>query len=699
MSSLLKYVDPGTGFVFAQNTAYVWSIIAGLLGTSLFFFKIFFKRVKKFPWIILVVTALVLIGIAVIHRIGHKNKVLILGIDALDPEVTERLMREGKLPHLTRIKETGSYSRLTTTVPSESVVAWTSFLTGTDPGQHGICDFIMRDPSTYRPYLSLNEISHAGGNVKISVRRKGEAFWSVLSKSRVPCYVYFCPTTFPPEPLAGRMLSGMGTPDIAGNIGRFSFYTTKTLSREDHESRGRIIRVTPDRGTIHTGLYGPKVSTRSGDSTADAQVPFTVTVQPHEEKVQLRLEGRTGFFLKKGGWSGWEKVSFRIGPFTRLHGIVKFYLKSIEPDFELYASPINFDPEDPPFPISYPSAYSKKVAGRTGLYHTQGMPHDTWALTEDRFDEKAFLEHVDEVLSERERILKSELKDFKGGMLFFYFDTLDIIQHMFWRYTDPRHPLYEVNALYKDTIARYYEKMDAIIGEVLKGLDEHTTLIVASDHGFGPFRRAVHLNRWLLEKGYLSLKEGVNESKEFFADVDWSKTKAYALGFGGIYLNEIGRERYGIVESSGAQELKRTIAEELKKLRDPATGEPVVNNVFSSREIWAGSRVDDMPDLFVGFKRGYRASWQTALGGVPSVLIEDNKRKWSGDHLIDPSLVPGVLFVNKKVAVADPSIIDIAPTVLTLFGIPKPAEMRGRVLLEDETPRGVRAATTSSGKP
>jgi len=613
------------------------------------------------------------------HTKAIKKKVIILGIDAMDPAITEQLIQEGKLPNLSNLRKTGSYSRLTTSVPAESVVAWTSFSTGLNPAGHGVFDFIMRD-RRYLPYLSLNEISTVGGKTKIQIRKKGEALWDILSRNRIPSFIYFCPNTFPPDALLGKMLSGMGTPDILGTMGKFTFYATKALSAEDLDSRGRIIQVEPEKDVIYSDIYGPKIS--FGTSQSELSIPIKIVLKPEEDKAQLQFQGNS-FFLKKGSWSQWQRVYFKIGFFKKSYGIVKFYLKSITPDFELYASPINFDPSRPLFPVSYPRNYSKKLVNKVGLYYTQGMPHDTWALTENRLDEKAFLEQVDEILNEKERILKEELKNFNGGLFFFYFDTLDIIQHMFWRYLDPRHVFYEDNTSYRDTIAKYYEKIDSLIGEVIRGSDKDATLIVMSDHGFGPFRRAVHLNRWLLENGYLFLTEGIKESKEFFEDVDWSRTKAYALGFGGVYLNRIGREYSGIVSASEVGVLKRSIAEGLKKLRDPKTAEIVVNNVYLQEDIFKGPYANDAPDLVVGFNKGFRASWQTALGGVPNSLIEDNRRKWSGDHLIDPVLVPGVIFVNRKAALDNPSIIDIAPEVLGLFGINKSGEMRGKVLFKE----------------
>jgi len=610
-----------------------------------------------------------------------RKRVIILAIDAMDPKITEQLIQVGKLPNLSYLKTAGTYSHLKTTIPAESVVAWSSFITGLNPGSHGIFDFIMRTPQNYQPYLSLNETSSAKGKMRIQTRRKGEPFWNILSRRKVPCFIYFCPNTFPPDAVFGKMISGMGVTDITGTMGTYSFYTSKELSEEDRHNRGKIIHTEPKGNIIDTEIYGPKIST--GALVKEGSVSLRITLLPETKRITLRWQGNQ-FDLEEGSWSDWQKLSFKVGPLRKIYGIMRFYLKSIKPDFQLYVSPINFDPQRPLFPISYPHNTSRKLAKKVGLYYTQGMPHDTWALTENKIDEKAFLEQVDEVLNERKKILKEELKEYKSGLFFFYFDTLDTVQHMFWRFLDTQHPLYERNSLYQDTVFKYYEKIDQIIGEALKNTDKDTTLIVLSDHGFSSFRRAVHLNHWLLENGYLFLKKGITEGRDFFEGVDWSKTKAYALGFGGIYLNRIGREYYGIVGESEANDLKKEIKERLGKFQDPKTSGIVVKNIYAQEDVFKGPYINDSPDLFVGFNEGYRASWQTALGGVPNLLIEDNNRKWSGDHLIDSNLVPGVIFMNKKMDLNNPSIIDIAPTILYLFDILAPIDMPGEVLSKNE---------------
>jgi hypothetical protein len=479
------------------------------------------------------------------------------------------------------------------------------------------------------------------------------------------------------------MFSGMGVPDLYGTIGRFSFYTSTPLTEKDKDSRGKIVYVDPSDNEIDTYIYGPKVSV-SG-SVSESKIPLRIVIDSVNRKASLRFQGNT-VLLEEGHWSDFQRVSFKTGIFRKTDGIAKFYLRSVGPEFSLYLSAINFDPRNPPFPMTHPRAYSAKIAKRIGLYYTQGMPHDAhvWALTEGRITERNFLEQADAILSDKEKILKQELKEFKGGVFFFYFDTLDMIQHVFWRYLDTKSHLYKKASIYTNTIFKYYEKIDRIIGEVLDNMDSGTDLIVLSDHGFTSFRRAVHLNRWLMDNGYLFLKKDREECGEFFQGVDWSQTKAYALGFGGIYLNRIGRDYYGIVDGFEVQAIKKEIAAKLNELCDPQGGEKIVSHVYTSEEAFEGPYVNDAPDLFVGFNAGYRASWQTALGGAPDSLIEDNTKEWSGDHMVDPVLVKGVIFTNKKADLNGASILDICPTILRAFGITKVDGIKGRDLFSGD---------------
>ncbi|HNV86503.1 MAG TPA: alkaline phosphatase family protein [Candidatus Omnitrophota bacterium] len=591
-----------------------------------------------------------------------NQKVVILGIDGMSPEIADRMMSEGKLPHFSKLKAEGSYRRLSTTNPSQSPVAWAGFATGENPGKTNVFDFIVRDPKTYGLSLSLSKVEK--GKARKVIR--SPCFWEILSRKNIPATVIHCPVTFPPDKISGRMLSGMGVPDILGTEGTFTFYTSESIDKTK-DIGGKVFKIRRSPLMV-LQLIGPRMSGFSGKSE-HAKVPFKVSLGKNSVSVECQGQQTT---LKPGEWSDWQEVRFKAGFLRTIKGIFKFYLAELDPEFKLYISPINLDPRMPLFPISSPQSYSKKLAGRLGLYHTQGMPLDTWAVNERRLTEEAFLKQVDSVFNEQKALFDLEISRFNSGVLFFYFGFLDTIQHMFWRYTDPEHPLYEPNAPkeYKEMIETWYEKMDTVLGETMDWLKPDDILIVLSDHGFNTFRRAVHLNSWLRKNGYLELKDPSSEAGgELLQDIDWAKTKAYAIGFGAIYINQKGRERDGIVNPGEETErLKKEIAQKLIGWTDEKYQRPVLHKVYSREEIFRGPFADETPDLYAGFNIGYRPSWQTALGAVPELLLEDNLKKWSGSHLFDPSLIPGVLFLNRKIGKENPSIYDITPTILEIFG-------------------------------
>ncbi len=664
----LGYIDPGTGFTITGGFTWLAALAAPFLGVIfLRFRKIgpFFRRHKKFL-LIMAAIAIIAAGIIMIMRMGKsdfKNRIIILGFDALSPEIIEPLMDEGALPNLVRLKNLGSYTPLATTNPAQSPVAWSGFATGSNPAKHGVCDFIIRDPKNYKLSLSISKID----NLSPQKPKKIPSFWEYASDKKIPVTIISCPVTFPPDKVRGRMLSGMGVPDILGTEGTFTYYTSED-ARDAKDVGGKVFKVARgDKMTLN--LIGPRKT--AGKKTENVKVPFEITLKYNSNKAEIKLEGRR-FFVEKGQWSPWQEVNFRLGLFKRARGIFKFYLVETEPGFKLYISPINLDPRNPFFAISYPKNYSRDLAGKIGLFHTQGMPVDTWAVNEKRLGEKELLEQIDSVFRQRLSMMDEEMARFKSGIFFIYFEDADIAQHMFWRYLDERHPLYEKNAPaeYKEAIRNCYIKLDAVVGDVMAGLKDGDTLIVLSDHGFGTFRRAAHINSWLKANGYLKLKKDqARPGGELLKDVDWGSTKAYAIGFGAIYINQKGREGKGIVEPGGETEnLKAEIAARMRSWVDDKYNEPVVKNVYTREEIFWGPYAPEMPDLYVGFNIGYRASWQTALGAAPEALLEDNLKKWSGDHLFDPKSVPGVLFTNRSVKTKAPSIYDIAPSVLKLIG-------------------------------
>ena len=665
------YIDPGTGMtLFSFGAAFLAYLLASL-GFALLFAKKIIKFVKKHKRTFLIIAVLIIITAGVSMMGGLMNrqgsafnhKVIILGFDGLSPEIVEPMMQSGQLPNFSKLRSQGSYSKLATTNPSQSPVAWTGFATGNNPAKSGVFDFIVRDPKDYRLQLSLSNIKN--GRPRPVVKCK--SFWHYTSERKIPTIIISCPITFPADKIYGRMLSGMGVPDALGTEGTFTFYTSEALTKAK-DTGGNTIKI--NRAPImKLQLIGPRVAALGGKKE-NVKVPFEVLLPREEDKAIIKL-GSKKIVLSPGQWSRWQEVNFKLGLFKRMKGIFKFYLVQTRPEFKLYISPINLDPRRPFFNISHPANYSRELAAELGLFYTQGMPMDTWAVNEKRLSERPFLEQVNEVLREKKAMLDFELGRFDKGMLFCYFESPDIIQHMFWRYSDPQHPLYEKDATeeYKQKIRQWYKEMDAVLGKVLKEIGQGDILLVLSDHGFNTFRRTVHLNTWLRQNGYLTLKYSAGGfGRELLSDIDWQKTKAYAIGFGAIYINQQGREGQGIVRAKEVQGLKEEIAGKLAGWVDSKYNQPVVSRVYKREEIFWGPHVEQTPDLYVGFNIGYRASWQTALGAAPDNLIEDNLKKWSGSHLFDPALVPGILLCNQKLAKSSPSLYDFAPTILQIAG-------------------------------
>jgi predicted AlkP superfamily phosphohydrolase/phosphomutase len=653
------------------------------------------KPLNKFVWLF---AGVLLVGISAMLACDHshgrwqgQHKLIILGVDGMDPQLLRQFMREGKTPNFVKLAEQGSFRELTTSIPPQSPVAWSNLITGMDAGGHGIFDFIHRDPKTLQLYFSTSRVEgpkhaiHLGkwviplGGGSVEQLRKGKAFWEILDQHGVPNTIFRIPANFPPVPAKGKTLSGMGTPDLRGTYGTFSFYTDDPTAVTGAVEGGQVIPVQVENSKVTANLVGPDNTFRTGSPPAIE--PFSVAIDPLEAVGRIAVEGQE-FVLREGEWSDWVRVEFQLIPFFgNVKGMCRFYLKQAHPRFQLYVSPINIDPADPALPISTPPKYSRMLAEEVGEFYTQGIAEDTKALSAGVLDDKEYLQQARTVLAEHRQIFDKEFPKFNQGVFFFYFSSLDLNSHMMWRLMDPKHPEYDASQAdqNRSAITEFYQQIDQVLGEVLPKLDDHTTLLVLSDHGFAPYYRSFNLNTWLLNNGYIKMKKaGDADSNEPLANVDWSGTRAYGLGLNGLYINMRGRDRDGIVAGVEANALIQEIKTKLLQESDPQTGLPVITRVDVASEVYHGPYAHLGPDLLVGYNRGYRAGWKTILGAFPPDVLEDNTNPWSGDHCMDYTLVPGVLLSNRKIVAGTPALTDIAPTILSEFGINQPKDMMGR---------------------
>lgn len=676
-SNAWAYIGPGAGFAVVSSflILFLTSIIA-LLTILIWPFRavVFFVKRRK------------------IQKHRKTKRVVIVGLDGLDPVLTNRFIRQGLLPNFQTLKEQGGFRPLRTTHPSISPVAWSTFSTGVNPGKHRIFDFFTRNPRNYLPVLSSTEISSYTkilkiGPLKIPLRRtsvkflrKSISFWKILGNAGVFCSVLRVPITFPPEKFYGTCLSGMCAPDLRGTQGSFTFFTSKNSNTFDTLSEGTVIPLQIEGSLFKSHIPGPPVG--ENRSNRMLSLPLEGRVDFTRKTVTLNIGG-TQVELVKGEYSPWMQLEFKVGFRKHISGITRFLVTEIEPHLNIYMTPINIDPEKPVLPVSHPLYFSMSLAKLHGSFATLGLAEDTWALNERIIDEEAFLEQAYDIYEERKKHLFDALKKNKDGLVVCVFDTTDRIQHMFFRYLDDDHPANKDKDTeqYKDAIEQLYKKMDNLIGKVCNELDKDDVLMIVSDHGFKPFKWGVNLNTWLWKEGYLVLQEGATPGGEWFSDVDWSHTRAFAYGLAGIFLNIRGRERDGIV-APGKERLglQHEIKNKLESLVDERDGSNIIRRCILAQEVLKGPYVNDAPDLLVGYHIGYRASWNSAIGKITNLVIEDNTRSWSGDHCIDPALVPGVFFSNWKIEDETSSLADIAPTILSLFGSDRQGFHDGKVL-------------------
>ncbi len=642
---------------------------------------------------------------------GERPGVFVVGVDGMDPVILGRLIDAGEMPNFEKLRGEGTFQSLGTAVPPQSPVAWSNFVTGMNPGGHGIFDFIHRDPATYKPISSATpplddpgSAFHFFGYViptstsEVVNNRGGTPWWDVLTAHGVDVEVYRIPGNFPTPPSEARVLGGMGTVDVRGGFGTYTLYTDRPLEKDDPNGDVELVRpqdldLDGQPETVSGILRGPPDQFHLEPGQIPSKNDYlTLGVTMHlaadRDAVVIEVGGQRAL-LEQGEWSDWMELSFDALPMglSPVAGTVRFYAKELAPGFQVYASPVNISPGSPAMPLTSPDDFVSELFSELGFFYTQGMPEETDALKDGVFSDDDYLKQVALVQEDNGRMIRLALDRFAPcDATFVYLSDIDLQCHMLWRHGDPKHagapphPAHDpaVSGRHEHDIERFYRDVDRALGEIRERLPEGTLLIVMSDHGFQPYTRKLHLNAWLRDAGYLVLKDGKTTGQIVTGDVDWSKTRAYGLGFNGLYLNLAGREGQGIVPPGQAKALASEISARLEALRDPKTGARVVLRVDRAETVYSDERRAEGPDLVVGYDRGYGASDESTLGEITEAVMEDNRSRWSGNHLMSPDVVPGVLLTNRQLSGSGYDLTDLTVTLLAHYGLSPSPGMVGR---------------------
>jgi predicted AlkP superfamily phosphohydrolase/phosphomutase len=553
-------------------------------------------------------------------------KTLFLGFDSFDPAVFEELAGKNQLPHLEKLSQQGGYSKLEVCSPPQTEVSWTSIATGADPGGHGIFDFVHRDPATYTPYVSILPMRKSAAGEHFVPPYTAKTFFEEAADMGYPASALWWPAMFPARPgLPVNTLPGLGTPDIRGQLGVGTLLTTD----DETLKKTTTVKLSPagkDRFTA--SLPGPLTQGREGPRTLS--LPLILEVIDHD-CARLVIDGRQ-FDLRPGEWSDILELRFKAGLLLNVHAITRFIVTSLRGGIRVYVLPLQIHPLHSPWHYASSPSFSKKLWKEVGPFLTLGWPQDTTGLEEGCISDAQFLALCQSIFHRRSQIFYSLMDDFREGVLAAIFDDLDRVQHMFFRER-------------MDIVQDWYRRLDDFVGDVssrVKQWNGKYRYLILSDHGFSVFHTKVHLNRWLLENNYLCMKNGSTD----LASVDWSKTRAYAVGLNSIYLNVAGREGHGIVSADGVEPLLAEIKKRLLVWRDEAKN-PIIQKMRLKHETYTGPYTRFGPDLVVGYAPGYRASSETGLGKVPSLSLEPNTDHWGADHCMDADVVPGVIFANR----------------------------------------------------
>jgi predicted AlkP superfamily phosphohydrolase/phosphomutase len=555
-------------------------------------------------------------------------KTILLGFDSFDPSVFEDMAQQGELPNFSKFVEAGGYSRLEVCSPPQTEVSWTSIATGADPGGHGIFDFVHRDPATYAPYVSILPMKKTAMGEQFVPPYIAKTFFEEAAEMGYPATALWWPAMFPARPeLPVNTLPGLGTPDIRGQLGVGTLFSTE----DEKKAKTAVTRFELNGQGRYTALLnGPQVQSKSGPQPA----VLLLTLEVVDSKSARLTLGDRQIQLRLGEWSEIVEVKFKAGLFFSVHAITRVILTSLQGVVRLYTLPLQIHPLHALSHYASSQSFSKNLWQKVGPYLTLGWPQDTTGLEDGCITDDQFIALCDLIFERRKQIFFHLLDTFKEGVLGAIFDDLDRVQHMYYHNR-------------RDVVQAWYKKLDAFVGEVNQRLgkwSEKYTYIVMSDHGFTTYQHKIHLNRWLMENGYLTLKDGKTEGD--LSNVDWSRTHAYAVGLNSIYLNIVGREGQGIVSANEIEPLLAEIQQKLTHWQNLA-GEGMIHRARLKHEIYNGAYTRLGPDLIVGYAAGYRASSETGLGKVSSTLIEPNLDHWGADHCVDADVVPGVIFVNR----------------------------------------------------
>ena len=625
-----------------------------------------------------------------------RRRVLFLGFDGVEPKIVDEMIAAGRLPNLAALAESGTYARLGTTLPPQSPVAWASFATCTLPGEHGVYDFMTRDPRTYKPLVGhgstlkpqLGENGEETIPAAFMTRRKGRTFWDVADEQGVRAKVLNVPFITPPDELEhGRVLCSLGVSDIR-HASSFSFNLTDQVRQPAKAPGGVYLPMFFDGNVGHADV--PAIQDMwllDPGSASWVELSVRAVVDRKNKVATIQASNKT-MRLHEGEWSDWFESEFVISPEYSVHAISRFHLMEAGEKFSLYLTSFQYHPEKPYLAFSTPPEYTAELKKRYGLFKTLGWAFDTHAVRQDRLSEEGFLADIRETMTWRERLSLDEIRQGNFDLFISVWTATDRVAHLFWRFRDKEHLAYDAAGArkYGGVIEEMYERMDVIVGKVRAELTGEDALFVLSDHGFGSFRIGFSVNTWLVRNGYASVigqrnRATASGTRGRLKDFDWPRTRAYALGLSSLFLNIRGRERNGVVPASRVNALRREIRDKLLDVVCPDTNEHIFANVYIKGE-YEGTSIRNAADLVLAYREPYQSSKPTFNGGIPPQVFINTTDKWSGEHAgSDPKNTPGILFCNKKLNGEDPHLIDLGVTALKYLGKEIPEAFEGKSLL------------------